>query len=146
MSYTLKAMLGMANEAQGEALVDTIDWAKWRNRALWAVGIVTIVIAVLWYFYKKDAQHEADKAAAVSKIETAPAPASKPFWKPKTATKQIAPKAINTPPMVEFGSVVQAPSATVVVTKKSKKPLSAEDAEFEKELDAMENELKKDEL
>lgn len=110
MSYDLDSTLGRANAAPGEALVDTIDWSKWRKRAAWVIGIFLLVLAVLVYFYAKDLQHEKDKAEAVNKVQIAPESAPiKPSVKPKIATKKVAPKATNTTPIVEFGSMVQKP-------------------------------------
>ena len=131
MSYTLEAELGKANAAPGEALVDTIDWSKWRKRAAWVIGIFVLVLAVLVYFYAKDLQHEKDKAEAVNKVQVAPeSNAAATPKKPKIATKKVAPKASNTPPIVEFGSMVQKPS----------EPLS----QFEIDVIAFETKLKKD--
>ena len=118
------------------------------------LGVIALVIAGV-YSYKS---HKAE----VAKIEAAPEagiPASEnpTITRKKVATKKIAPQAVNTPSIsknqeqIDFESDVKLfnqlnKDKVVIVPKKAKKPLSPEDAAFEKELDDLEAQFKKDEL
>ena len=115
------------------------------------LGVIALIVAGV-YSYKS---HKAE----VAKIEAAPV-ALPELVKPtifKRISKKIAPQAVNTPAtsksqeQIDFESDVKLfnqlnKDKVVIVPKKAKKPLSPEDAAFEKELDDLEAQFKKDEL
>ena len=115
------------------------------------LGVIALIVAGV-YSYKS---HKAE----VAKIEAAPVTLPE-LVKPtifKRIVKKIAPQAVNTPSIsknqeqIDFESDVKLfnqlnKDKVVIVPKKAKKPLSPEDAAFEKELDDLEAQFKKDEL
>ena len=115
------------------------------------IGAIALIVAGV-YSYKS---HKAE----VAKIEAAPVDLPE-LVKPtivKRIAKKIASQTVNTPSIsknqeqIDFESDVKLfnqlnKDKVVIVPKKAKKPLSPEDAAFEKELDDLEAQFKKDEL
>lgn len=91
----------------GELWNKFVAWVK--GSAVAIVVVIAIIGLIAWLVngYQK---HEADTAEAVGKVQVSPeSNAAATPKKPKIATKKVAPKATNTPPIVEFGSMVQKP-------------------------------------
>ena len=115
------------------------------------LGVIALVIAGV-YSYKS---HKAEVATIVNKPVALPELVKPTIF--KRISKKIAPQAVNTPAtsksqeQIDFESDVKLfnqlnKDKVVIVPKKAKKPLSPEDAAFEKELDDLETQFKKDEL
>ena len=89
-------------------------WTKfvaWVKGSAVAIVVVIAIIGVIAWLYNSYQKHEAETAEAVSKVQVAPeSNAAATPKNPKIATKKVAPKATNTPPIVEFGSMVQKPA------------------------------------
>ncbi len=100
-----------------------------KSSLVWLLG--ALVIGVIALFVAGALSLKTHKAE-VAKIESAPVefPPIKPELKKKDATKNVANKATNTQPTVEFSSTVQ----------KSTEPLS----QFEIDVIAFETKVKKD--
>ena len=119
--------------------------------AVVVLGVIALIIAGV-YSYKS---HKAEVATIVNKPVALPELVKPTIF--KRIAKKIAPQAVNTPAtsksqeQIDFESDVKLfnqlnKDKAVIVPKKAKKPLSPEDAAFEKELDDLEAQFKKDEL
>ena len=92
--------------------------------AVVVLGVIALIIAGV-YSYKS---HKAEVATIVNKPVALPELVKPTIF--KRIAKKIAPQAVNTPPIVEFGSTVQKPT----------EPLS----QFEIDVIAFETKVKKD--
>ena len=119
--------------------------------AVVVLGLIALIVAGV-YSYKS---HKAEVATIVNKPVALPELVKPTIF--KRITKKIAPQVVNTPSIsknqeqIDFESDVKLfnqlnKDKVVIVPKKAKKPLSPEDAAFEKELDDLEAQFKKDEL
>lgn len=128
-----------------------------RKSALgWIIGALVVgaiaLLVTLVFSYKS---HKAEVATIVNKPVALPELVKPTIF--KRIAKKTAPQAVNTPTtsksqeQIDFESDVKLfnqlnKDKVVIVPKKAKKPLSPEDAAFEKELDDLETQFKKDEL